>query len=205
MIVLSRNLNNDAAYARFGLLRQRTKHCHKSDTPKCLNHRYTNIKICTLNFHLKKKKHLVPSHNNILESCNTKSFLFQSWKKGAITSNRPSATSHTFGRQTKKDITSVFFLIHNTTLSYKLKTTRYSSVTHNQTLFKNYYKFQSNSTSIRPLCYYLDTSWTQTPASTSSTRHFYVVLYKLGDCGSTVVKVLCYKSEGRWFDPSWCH
>ena len=26
-----------------------------------------------------------------------------------------------------------------------------------------------------------------------------------GDRGSTVVKVLCYKSEGRWFDPSWCH
>ena len=25
-----------------------------------------------------------------------------------------------------------------------------------------------------------------------------------GDRGSTVVKVLCYKSEGRWFDPSWC-
>ena len=22
----------------------------------------------------------------------------------------------------------------------------------------------------------------------------------MGDCGSTVVKVLCYKSEGRWFD-----
>jgi len=22
--------------------------------------------------------------------------------------------------------------------------------------------------------------------------------------GSTVVKVLCYNSEGRWFDPSWC-
>jgi len=20
-----------------------------------------------------------------------------------------------------------------------------------------------------------------------------------------VVKVLCYKSEGRWFDPRWCH
>jgi hypothetical protein len=20
-----------------------------------------------------------------------------------------------------------------------------------------------------------------------------------------VVKVLCYKSEGCWFDPSWCH
>ena len=23
--------------------------------------------------------------------------------------------------------------------------------------------------------------------------------------GSTAVKVLCYKSEGRWFNPSWCH
>ena len=33
------------------------------------------------------------------------------------------------------------------------------------------------------------------------------LLYMLysGDRGSTVVKVLCYKSEGRWFDPSWCH
>jgi len=27
---------------------------------------------------------------------------------------------------------------------------------------------------------------------------------KTGDRGSTVVKVLCYKSEGRWFDPGWC-
>jgi len=25
------------------------------------------------------------------------------------------------------------------------------------------------------------------------------------DRSSTVVKVLCYKSEGRWFDPGWCH
>ena len=24
-----------------------------------------------------------------------------------------------------------------------------------------------------------------------------------GDRGDTVVKVLCYKSEGRWFDPRW--
>ena len=24
------------------------------------------------------------------------------------------------------------------------------------------------------------------------------------DRGSTLVKVLCYKSAGRWFDPSWC-
>ena len=28
---------------------------------------------------------------------------------------------------------------------------------------------------------------------------------QFGDRGSTVVKVQCYKSEGRWFDPSWCH
>jgi len=26
----------------------------------------------------------------------------------------------------------------------------------------------------------------------------------IGDRGGTVVKVLRYKSEGRWFDPSWC-
>ena len=28
--------------------------------------------------------------------------------------------------------------------------------------------------------------------------------YQLRDRGSSVVKVLCYRSEGRWFDPSWC-
>ena len=27
----------------------------------------------------------------------------------------------------------------------------------------------------------------------------------LGDRGGTVLKVLCYKSEGRWIDPRWCH
>jgi len=29
--------------------------------------------------------------------------------------------------------------------------------------------------------------------------------FLLGGCGSTVVKVLCYKLEGRWFNPRWCH
>ena len=29
-------------------------------------------------------------------------------------------------------------------------------------------------------------------------------LLETGDRGSTVVKMLCYKSIGRWFDPSWC-
>ena len=26
-----------------------------------------------------------------------------------------------------------------------------------------------------------------------------------GDRGGTVVKVLCYKSDHRWFDSRWCH
>ena len=29
--------------------------------------------------------------------------------------------------------------------------------------------------------------------------------YSWGDRGGTVLKVLCYKSEGNWFDPRWCH
>jgi len=35
--------------------------------------------------------------------------------------------------------------------------------------------------------------------------HFPVMLYTMGDRGSTVVKVLCYKSKGRWFDSRWCY
>jgi hypothetical protein len=31
------------------------------------------------------------------------------------------------------------------------------------------------------------------------------ILTRYWDRGSTVVKVLRYKSEGRWFDPRWCH
>jgi len=33
---------------------------------------------------------------------------------------------------------------------------------------------------------------------------FYVDLPEFGDRGSTEAKVLCYKSEGRWFDPRLC-
>ena len=29
-------------------------------------------------------------------------------------------------------------------------------------------------------------------------------MFVMGDRGSTVVKMLCYKSERRWFDPSLC-
>jgi len=36
-----------------------------------------------------------------------------------------------------------------------------------------------------------------------SAGEFYHLFHEIiGDHGSTVVKVLCYKSEGRWFDPS---
>jgi len=34
---------------------------------------------------------------------------------------------------------------------------------------------------------------------------FYNSIYRVGDRGSTVIKVLRYKSEDPWFDPSWCH
>ena len=40
--------------------------------------------------------------------------------------------------------------------------------------------------------------------------YIYVFIYVysyiiMGDRGGTVVKVLSYKSEGRWFDSRWCH
>ena len=34
----------------------------------------------------------------------------------------------------------------------------------------------------------------------SGIRNCWAVYVRVGDRGSTVVKVLCYKSEGRWFD-----
>ena len=36
-------------------------------------------------------------------------------------------------------------------------------------------------------------------------RLWKMTAYMTVDHGGTVVKVLCYKSESRWFDPSWCH
>jgi len=32
--------------------------------------------------------------------------------------------------------------------------------------------------------------------------YIYIYIYIYGDRGGTVVKVLCHKSEGRWFNPS---
>jgi hypothetical protein len=36
-------------------------------------------------------------------------------------------------------------------------------------------------------------------------QKIFLVLVSVGDRGGTVVKVLCYKSEGRCFDSRWCH
>ena len=36
-------------------------------------------------------------------------------------------------------------------------------------------------------------------------HNFRILYHSIGDRGSTVVKVLCYKFEGRWFDSRWCH
>ena len=33
-------------------------------------------------------------------------------------------------------------------------------------------------------------------------QEIFLALISVGDRGSTVVKVLCYKSDVRWFDPS---
>ena len=39
-----------------------------------------------------------------------------------------------------------------------------------------------------------------------SHTHKYTYTYTItGGCGSTVVKVLCYKLEGHWFDSRCCH
>jgi hypothetical protein len=41
-------------------------------------------------------------------------------------------------------------------------------------------------------------------ANVSLSVYIYIYTYK-GDRGSTVFRVLRFKSEGRWFDPRCCH
>jgi len=36
-------------------------------------------------------------------------------------------------------------------------------------------------------------------------QYFTNYVTEMGDRGGTAVKVLCYKSEGHWFDSRWCH
>ena len=71
-------------------------------------------------------------------------------------------------------------------------------------------------TTVMPNCtsfqFFLLLSWfislfNQLDAQNLFQNKFYFIPIQVssGNLGSTVVKVLCYKSEGRWFDPSWCH
>jgi len=57
------------------------------------------------------------------------------------------------------------------------------------------------------LAYNADTTTTTTDNNNNVTSITIISILSVnfGDSGGTVVKVLCYKSEGRWFDPSWCH
>ena len=54
---------------------------------------------------------------------------------------------------------------------------------------------------------HIDWAWKGSIASAlGSISQYYMLQYMpLGDRGGTVVKVLCYKSEGLWFDSRWCH
>ena len=55
---------------------------------------------------------------------------------------------------------------------------------------------------------YLQTdAWAALPVSYAMCTAVYIYGGKAagGDRGGTVVKALCYKSEGRWFDSRWFH
>ena len=43
------------------------------------------------------------------------------------------------------------------------------------------------------------------PRATSWHKFFSTPILQSGDRGGKVVKVLCYKSVGPWFDSRWCH
>jgi hypothetical protein len=51
------------------------------------------------------------------------------------------------------------------------------------------------------LCFYFSHNFDIVLSKYSTHTH----THTHGDRGSTVVKVLHYKSEGHWFDPRWCH
>ena len=60
------------------------------------------------------------------------------------------------------------------------------------------YIFNASNAELNPICHLL--------ALFGAHHILHIGGFKVkGDRGSTVVKMMCYKSEGRWFDPSWCH
>jgi hypothetical protein len=66
--------------------------------------------------------------------------------------------------------------------------------------FQNINAFARNVISCGPVQVYT----AATPLNPTYTYIFVYTIFHFGDRGSTVVKVLCYKSEGRWFDSKWC-
>jgi len=50
-----------------------------------------------------------------------------------------------------------------------------------------------------------NTTLCKNPKDSHRAIYFFSSVLYMGDRGSTVVKVLCYNSEGRWFGPNWCH
>ena len=71
-----------------------------------------------------------------------------------------------------------------------------SSVFCNTLTFDFYFRSCCVTDTLETGVWFLDHTWTH--------RSHCKSMYSPPPRGSTVVKVLCYKSQGRWFDPSWC-
>jgi len=54
-------------------------------------------------------------------------------------------------------------------------------------------------------CFFVIYTWFVLSARFENVNEVSICTSCKGDRGSTVPKVLRYKSEVRWFDPSWCH
>ena len=69
----------------------------------------------------------------------------------------------------------------------------------------NSYSKSSSATTLQSNCECTAWNSANTPCKVSWIKVILLSLLPFNDCGSSVVKVLCYKSEGRWFNPSRCH
>jgi len=58
--------------------------------------------------------------------------------------------------------------------------------------------FYTTCAPVTVLAFILEVSWV------NRLKYFSSCISVIEDRGSTLVKVQYYKSEGRWFDPSWC-
>ena len=67
-------------------------------------------------------------------------------------------------------------------------------------------KLRLYNTLIRPIVTYASETWVLKENMINKLMIFERgIMRKIFGPGGTVVKVLCYKSEGRWFDSKWCH